>query len=286
MYHDCSQEDLRSYCRTCIESYEMWARRLIHEKMVEEYGINYLDASDERGDKLIKKDVRERIRQKIDAELSSYPRTVDALNAGDITYFLCNSKWYHSLFKAALDFAFPQGQEEAREFLDRITPIRNSLSHARSISIRQAEQVICYTHDFIEGIKQYYKDRGEDRMWNVPQIIRATDSRGREIYPPSDSTSRFNVSIHPEYYVGDRYSIQIEIDSSYPPDSYSIHWLKSWVEDNEHYNQPRFSITFSNEEIGQVYIVTCKIVSKNEWHRYRDCDDEMNLMFTVLPPKT
>ena len=48
MYYECSQEELRSYCRSCIESFELWARRLINEKMVECYGVDYVDA--ENGD--------------------------------------------------------------------------------------------------------------------------------------------------------------------------------------------------------------------------------------------
>ena len=44
MFHSVSQEELRAYCRNCIESFETWARRLIHERMVEKYGNNYVDA--------------------------------------------------------------------------------------------------------------------------------------------------------------------------------------------------------------------------------------------------
>ena len=183
-----------------------------------------------------------------------------------------------------MDYAYPQGCEEARIYLTRLIPIRNALSHANPISIRQAEQAICYTHDFIDGIKQFYKDRGEDRMWNVPKIIRATDSRGKEMFPPSETTSQFNVIIQPEYEVGDSYSVQIEVDSSFPPDSYSIRWSIRGKEITEYKNQKHLSITFSTAEIGQVLIVNCKLITTREWHRYYDCDDEMNLLFTVLPP--
>lgn len=58
MYHNFTEEELRSYCRTCLESLEMWARRLIHEKMVEKYGPSYVDAKNENGDYIINSDTR------------------------------------------------------------------------------------------------------------------------------------------------------------------------------------------------------------------------------------
>ena len=284
MFHSVSQEELRAYCRNCIESFETWARRLIHERMVEKYGNNYVDAISDSGEHIIKKEIRDHIHQMIEKEPSRFSRATDTLFAEHIVYFLCNPKWYKELFKPAMDYAYPQGCEEARVYLTRLIPIRNALSHANPISIRQAEQAICYTHDFIDGIKQFYKDRGEDRMWNVPKIIRATDSRGKEMFPPSETTSQFNVIIQPENEVGDTYSVQIEVDSSFPPDSYSIRWSIRGKEITEYKNQKHFSITFSTAEIGQVLIVNCKLITTREWHRYYDCDDEMNLLFTVLPP--
>ena len=143
MYHEYTQEELRSYCRSCIESLEIWARRLVHEKMTETFGPNYVDVVRENGQPLIKTEIKNHIREMMAREPDRFKRPVDTLFIDQIIYFLCNQAWYSALFKPALDYAYPQGCAEAREFLSRLVPIRNPLSHSNPISIRQVEQAIC-----------------------------------------------------------------------------------------------------------------------------------------------
>ena len=97
-----------------------------------------------------------------------------------IIYLLCTDKFYQLMFKDILIHSYPQGNNEAREFLGRLIPIRNKLSHSNPITIREAEKAICYSNDFIDGVKEYYKKEGKDRMYNVPTIIRIIDSLGNE----------------------------------------------------------------------------------------------------------
>ena len=59
---------------------------------------------------------------------------------------------------------------EAKTFLTRIIPIRNKLSHSNPISIREAERAICYSNDFVEGVKEYMKQEGKQNEYNVPKI--------------------------------------------------------------------------------------------------------------------
>ena len=284
MYHDYSQEELRAYCRSSIESLEIWARRLIHEKMAENYGKNYINATDNNGEWIIKKDIRKHVFQMIDKKPLRFSKAVDTLFLEHIIYFLCNPKWYNSMFKPAMDYAFPQGCEELREFLKRLIPIRNALSHANPISVRQAEQALCYSHDFVEGLLAYYKEVGEERMWNVPRIIRVTDSRGNEFLPPMDSVASFTKRITPEFYVKDSYSIEIEVDPAFSPDDYTICWAKlgnSYIK--YPHNSKHLFVTFSDDDIGQSMIIKCDIVSKKNWHRFFDSDDTLQLIVTVLP---
>ena len=97
-----------------------------------------------------------------------------------IIYLLCTDKFYQLMFKDILIHSYPQGNNEAREFLGRLIPIRNKLSHSNPITIREAEKAICYSNDFIDGVKEYYKKEGKDRMYNVPTIIRIIDSLPNE----------------------------------------------------------------------------------------------------------
>ena len=285
MYHEYTQEELRSYCRISIESLETWARNLIHEKMVAEYSENYLNTKISNDEYLIKKDIRNHIKTMLEKEPERFKRPVDTLFIDHIVYFLCNPKWYDKLFKRALDYIYPQGKEEAREYLTRLIPIRNPLSHSNPISIRQVEQAICYSHDFIDGLKQYYKDVGEEKVWNVPRIIKIKDSFGNVFENPNDShaiTSVFNVKN--SIYCGDTYSLEVEVDSSFEKEEYSVRWRFDAHDTSEFNDKVRFVVKFLPNDVAESTQISCTITSKKEWHKHKTYDNAVIVAFTVLPP--
>ena len=118
MYHEYTQEELRAYCRSCIETLEIWARRLVHEKMVDKYGEKYIEKTFPGGNFLIKKEIRDHISTMRAKNPDRFSRPVDTLFIEQIIYFLCKKEWYDSLFKEALDYAYPQGCDEVREFFN------------------------------------------------------------------------------------------------------------------------------------------------------------------------
>lgn len=285
MYHEYTQEQLRSYCRSCIESLEIWARRLVHEKVVEKYGEKYIEKTLPDGNFLIKKEIRDHISTMQAKDPSRFSRPVDTLFIDQIIYFLCKREWYDSLFKEALDYAYPQGCDEAREFLNRLVPIRNSLSHSNPISIRQVEQAICYSHDFVDGLKEYYKAKGQEQVWNVPRIIRITDSFGNVFENQHDGRyggSSFNV-IQP-LRIGETYSIQIIPDSSFDESEYNLKWEIAGKYRKEFDNAKKITYTFCLEDVSESLMIKCIITSNKVWHKYRTDDGEVCIYVTVLPP--
>ena len=72
-----------------------------------------------------------------------FSRPIDTLYLDEIIYVLCKKKLYNENFKEFLKIMYPNGAEEVRTFLKRLIPIRNKLSHANPLSIREAEQCIC-----------------------------------------------------------------------------------------------------------------------------------------------
>lgn len=285
MYHNYTEEELRSYCRTCLESLEMWARRLIHEKMVEKHGKSYVDVKDKAGNHIIKTEIRNHIKFMTEKEPERFRREVDTLFFEHIVYFLCNQNWYKSLFKDAMDYMYPEGYTELRTFLMRLIPIRNALSHGNPISVRQAEQAICYSHDFVEGLKKYYKEKGLEQVWNVPRIIRVTDSLGNSFDNPKDGRlGGTYFRIEKSFYCGDSYSVNIEVDSSFEPSDYNIYWNYRGIKKEEFKDSRFFSITFSEENIAETFSIWCKVISKRNWHKYSDgYDCQIALSMTVLP---
>ena len=276
LYHDCNPEELRTYCRSAIESLEMWARRLIDDLLREKYGPHYLEAK-EGETPIIKSAVKERAQKILSTKQSSSLREVDGLFLEDILYILTKDELYHSLFKPALDCVYPNNKQAIKMFLDCIIPIRNDLSHANPISVRQAEQVICYSHDFVEGIKKYYKMKGKEKMWNVPTIIKLTDSLG------NDLREKYN-RLTPIFRVGDTYSLTVEIDNSYSPEEYTIKWLMlEGIEYPDTRNKTHISLTFTNNLVGEDKYIRCRIISTKEWHKHSFYDDEISVIMTVLP---
>ncbi len=167
-------------------------------------------------------------------------------------------------------------------------PIRNNLSHANPISMRQAERAVCYTNDFIDCLKEYYKKENAFMSFNVPQIIKVVDSFGQERYRESiynDTASgliwtRTDIdNLRP----GDTYRLDIEIDPSFDPNDYEIEWrIANKIE--EFRNKKYFYITFDNSHIAELFTIYCKITSKKSWHKYTYFDDKLTVSLKVLPP--
>lgn len=288
MYYNYSDEELRAYCRNSLESLEMWARRIIHEKMVENYGDQYIGYQNSDGNYIIKKEIRDQVRSLSQKEPQRILRPVDALYLDHLTYFLCKQEWYKELFKEALDFMYPEGKDEVRTFLERLVPIRNALSHSNPISVRQAEQVICYSNDFIASIQNYYKSRGLEKVWNVPRIIRLTDSLGNvfEItdYDDTRSSADSHFIIEQPLYCGDTYSINVEVDASFPACDYDIVWKKASKTMQDFFNRNQYIVKLTEEDVSELLLVECSVISHKKWHRHKYYDSLAYLQLKVLPP--
>ncbi len=281
MYHEYTQDELRSFCKQNIENLEIWARNLIHEKLTTKYGSNYIQYKTPEQKFLIKKEIRQHVDSMQKKDPDRYKRGVDALYIDHIIYFLCHDKFYNSLFKEALDEIYPDGREEVRTMLTRLIPIRNLLSHSNPISMHQVERAICYSHDFIEGLKNYYSKKGKERMWNVPRIIKIKDSFGN-VFNNFKDESTCVVHINQLMHVGDSYSLEIEIDPTFSKKDYTIEWkYKNKVINNDKEN---FHIKFSNADVSENNSIDCEIIQNKEWHKYTYHDFRVLIFFTVLPP--
>lgn len=280
MFDKFTQEELRSACRQNIESLEVWARRIIHEELSQKYGLEYFNYQFKNGEFLVKNDIREKAINMQKKEPFRFLRYVDTLFLDELIYFLCKPILYLQCFKTVLDSKYPQGVDEVREFLERLIPIRNALSHSNLISIRDVEMAICYSNDFIDSIKLYYFRKGKEKMWNVPTIIKATDSCGNVLYTNSDGIA----GIRPQLFEGDTYTVYVEIDSSFDSSEYTIRWLKDdSIPICQFDNMPFCTITFSITDVSESWSLICEVTSNKEWHKRGDCDDWLRLTATVYP---
>jgi len=288
LLYNFSEEQLRSICRTSLEALEKWARLVVHKKMTEKYGLNYFNSSTSSNNPLIKKEIRDKSEEMMNDNPIRFKRAVDTLFLDEIIYILCKNEIYKNCFKEFLDIIYPDGNNEARTFLSRLIPIRNKLSHSNAFSIREAEQCICYCNDFIEGVKQYFKNIGDERMYNVPNAIKLNDSLGNEYYLNKDiSFECFDIvdestkKLH-QFEIGDNYSIWLTLDPSFSEDEYTFNWH---IESGKKMgNNSRLEIIITDEFIRERLSIYCEIVSKKSWHRYSGYDQQFAITFQVLPP--
>lgn len=189
-------------------------------------------------------------------------------------------------FWKPLSPAFPDGESEARTFLTRLLVPRNHLCHANSISVRQAEQVICYTNDVIESLKEYYRNINMQSIYNVPLILKVIDSFGNTF-----TRSQFQEHAggilkclynDPKYdlHVGDTLTIEVEVDPCFDSSSYSLEWSVRCGLPLDFPNTTKIVIPITTQNVSQHFFVDCKVTTTREWHRLSgEKDDQLTLGF-------
>jgi hypothetical protein len=280
--------DMRSICKERIESLEHWLRRPIDEVLTAAYG-NYFSHEDANSGRVLKKKILETIQERRTKEPGRYPRTIDALLLDNAIDIVCNPQLFSGHFRDALAAAFPEGYAEARTFLSRIAAPRNNLAHANAISLRQAEQIICYTNDVIESLKIYYKPKGMENDYNVPLILRITDSFGKvftrsQCYASPEGSILMNChDKQGDLYPGDTLTVEVEVDPAYTED-YELRWTVAAEPITE--TGPKVAVHIANKHVGLQLGIACTVVTKSDWHRMPgEKDDMMILVYKVLPPK-
>lgn len=289
MLYSFSEEEIRSLCRVNIEAFEKWARTIIDSELTKNLGVNYFDLELAPNVPVVKKSIRDKTAQMMISNPQRFHRKIDTLFLDEIIYLLCRNDLYKRFFKDFLDLIYPDGNAEARTYLNRLVPIRNCLSHSNPISIRDAERCICYTNDFIDGVKQYFYDKGEERVFNTPNAIKLNDSLGNEFQLNKDTMfesiciNRTGTTQLHQFHLGERYSAWLTLDPSFTPEQYTIEWH---IECGRHLgNDSRLDIEIAEDMIRERCPIYCTIKSTKSWHRYRGYDQQFAIVFQVLPPE-
>lgn len=278
--------EIRNACREQIESLEHWLRRLIDGALSTIYG-DYFAHTDSHGNRLLKSALVKQVEERQQREPLRYPRKIDAVLLDDAVDIICNPRLYSTHFAAPLKKAFPDGREEARTFLLRILAPRNNLSHANSISVRAAEQLLCYSNDVIDSLKEYYRTVGMQEEYDAPLILKVTDWRGRSYTRAECRQSQQAIAL--DYMndkslvlrPGDLISLDVEVDPAYPVDSYAIDWTSTRGVSGSGRKQ---SLIVADRHVGQSFDIQCRVRAKRKWHRLSDCDDRLIAFFKILPP--
>ena len=290
--HGLSHTELRADCKDAIEALEIWLRRLIDLTLSSDFGNDYIYTQDATsGDFLLRKSLRESIQARVANNPKRYPRDIDAALLDDEIYIICHGKLYDRFFRSVFSSHFPFGREELRTFLTRIIEPRNALAHSNPLSVRQAEQVICYSHDAIDAIKQHMETINMDRDYNAPTIIKLIDSRGLVFHEPEitrNLTGRGIVNLAEDrsawLTVGDTLSIEVDVDPSFSPDDYRIKWIvpNEKIEHDDTVGN-RLALAICEHHVNYMFTIYCNIISNESWHRCGDVDDSVGVIYRVLP---
>lgn len=286
-----TDSELRSICRERLEALEHWLRRLIEDTLSPIYGdyFSYIDIS---GSRLIKKKIAEEVEVLQASNPQRYLRKIDAILLSDAIDIVCKPELFRDHFAIALRAAFPDGREEARTFLKRLLPPRNCLAHANPISVRQAEQVVCYSNDVIDSLKQHYATQGMEEEYNVPTILKMIDSFGGS-YMRSQFVNIHDGGIMLTFFDNNRYtlrpgdvlSLEVEVDPSFSRDEYEVSWTSVKGLPDGAARGNKLVLTIEERHVAKRFSVQCKVKSNKLWHRMEmGADDFMLLYYKVLPP--
>lgn len=290
MYLNLTDEQLRSLCRTNIEALEKWARLMLHLVLTEKFGSDYIHAKNPDGNYKFKTKLVEKADEMIKNEPGRFPTHLDTLFLEELIYMLCHQDVYPLLSPHLKDF-YPEGKEELKTFLGRVLSVRNKLSHSNPFSHRDAQRAVCYSNDFIDAVKHFFEQKNMTKEFNVPSIIKVTDSFGNE-FIPTTSGEIFSVTIldpatkKPKVlYVGDKFSVTLEIDPSFADTDYRLEWTKKdGVEIVD--GGKKVNVTVGNALVGENTCLVCRVISDKDWHRFGSNDHSLLLQFKALPTPT
>ena len=283
MLYNNNIDEIRSLCRSKIESFEYWARKLIDDQFSKLYSPDYVNFKLKDGNLLLNKSILNKIILITKSNPERVKRPVDALFLDDLVNILCNQRYYNQCFKKPLQKAYPDGHSVAKTFLSRLISPRNSLSHANPISYREAEQIICYINDFEDSLKSYYFEVNMQHEYNVPRIISFIDSLGQQIHRNQCISTGYGILfiINHTFHQNDQYRIKIEVDAAFDPSTYKIIWESD--AENFSINNNEFHTTLTEQCVGINFGIEVSVISNNNWHKFRSHDDCLKLVLKVIP---
>lgn len=282
-----TEAEIRNYSKHTFETLEYWLKQVIEASMTRKFGAEYLDAKDEGGNFILNKNTRKNIKERINKEKDRFKRTIDAAYFKDIVYIICHNILYDVMFKDYFESCFPSGKVALRNVLNKLKVSRDKLSHANPISHRQAEQLICYSHDLIDSIKNFYsKQKNLHMEFNVPRIIKFKDSFGNEVYfKKTDKKAIVDYRNKKEFYLRPRETLklEIEIDSSFSDNEFTCVW-RSTKKIPEFGNTKMISLLIEEHHVAETLNIQCVVTSNKSWHRMEQgYDDFLLSYYKVLP---
>lgn len=281
MQQNLTELDRDDTAKRYVRSVELWLRRVVHHQLSIAIGPKYLTTGHWR------KPLKEWVLGQMAASPGRFTREIDATTFEQLIDITCHINWWEQCFEKPLSKAYPVGRDEALDFLGRLKDIRNDVSHGRGCSQRQLEQVICYSNDLTDSIKEFFRTVNMSRDFDVPMIVKFVDNQGNHSTlegVPEDLSRRiidWRKRKFGDLHTGDTLIAEVEIDPGYAADEYSVTWSVFGYE-------PRpgtvARIPIGLPFVGEQLEISFVVVSNKDWHRQHGMDDRLTVVYRVLPP--
>lgn len=255
--------------RRHIEQLEKWLRSIIDYELNSAYGNDYLRYTDKAGQKIIKKKILDNITNRIKKEPKRYTRIIDATLTGELKYIICKEELFDLYFKKYFDNL---SREDVLKKLTKVEQARNPLFHSNEISETQFYQVLCYSKELTNEMKQYYSKNNLENEFNLPLITKFIEhNNGIEILRNkflgfTDGTK--GVKIFENIFVGEELRFEIEVDPTFERSSYTIFWSinGSFIKRDD----TIFDIQIDNSFIGEDVIIVQAYVryDNKDWFKF------------------
>ncbi len=281
--HQIPSEDLRVSCRQRLEACELWLRRLVHDKFIAEFGNDYIQNATVSGQAIFNTAIRKHVASRLSASPGHYARPIDTLQLDHLAKVICKHDSYKEFFRDAFQYEFPAGNDHLRLTIGRLLPIRNALAHANPLSLTDAERVLCYCSDIISSLSQHYAAIGMSEEFNAPSFTRFFDSTGN-VKHLTETIGQLNFTKGTALRCGQQVRFEMEVDSHYPPDDYTVKWQVVNILHGESGHGTSFQLTLLPKHVNKSFCIFVSVKSKKDWHRHGDYDAKFNLVYKVLPP--
>jgi len=272
------EAERREIARRHIESLEAWLRRLIHHQL-SAVGPNYHEAVEGKNP-VIPPKIADKVKLRLTSEPHRYPRWIDATQLNEAIAILQHH--YEKRFQIAFN---PLPKVVVMHMFSGVADHRNPLMHGNACSVRALEQCVCYSNDLIDACKAFFMAINKERAYDAPTFTRFTDSKGNifNVTAPEGQTSIFDARKGQAgvLHVGELVTFEVEVDESYPADTYKIQWMAFWGQQLG--EGPTFKLELTDRNVSQQEEIRPTLVSNKVWHRSGRHDDAIIVLYQVRP---
>lgn len=284
------ENELREHCKRAVEALELWLRRFIDDKLSSAFGANYVDATRTDGTRVLRAELSRSLKGRASKEPQRFPRPIDAALLDDLISIVCNPILYEAYFAEGLAGAFPSGPDTLRIFLERLITPRNALYHANPLSVHDAHRILCYTMDVVASLKSYYARVNVAQQFNVPTVIRVSDSLGQVSYlsGPTRTATGFTMLDYSRdegtfLRCGDTLSIEVDVDPTFDSKEFEIEWVVANIS-APMVSGRKFVLVLTERYVATRFCVSCRVISNKSWHKLGTHDDQIDIAYRILPP--